>query len=123
MAVHSEPFQCSSHPCSAALPPTAQTSFGPLPHTPWRYCAMPEGTKVQEVPSQCKVVPPTAQTSSGPLPHRASSGSVVPLGSAPQKWPFQWSITPLSPAAQASSAEVPHTALMLPPVGRGLSQH
>src|SRR6185436_2991387 len=92
------PFQCST------LPPTTQTSCGPLPHTPPRRAVVPEATARQMVPSQCSTVPssPTAQTSCGPLPHTPLRLFVVLEGMANQALPFHLRTVPPEPTAQTS---------------------
>src|SRR5580658_681396 len=96
-------------PKRALVPPTAQTSCGPLPHTLDRFSAASKGTAAQAVPSQCTIVPvqvivpfteeqdpPTAQTSCWPLPHTPKR-SFAPEGSdtGAQAVPFQCTAVPV----------------------------
>src|SRR5271165_6159636 len=87
---HTEPFQCW-----VIVPPTAQTSLGPLPHSPMRLAVVLLMTADQAVPFQWTMLPasPTAQTSVGPLPHTALSPGAVPIA-VDQTMPFQCSMMP-----------------------------
>src|SRR3954464_14459655 len=112
--------------------PIAQASLVLLlPQIAIRAALVPDGTELQTLPSQCRMVPaaPTAQTSLAALPHRSLRVAVVPdetmdqPGSLPLPWPVPWTIVPASPTAQRSLELLPQTLFRELPDGRGLAQH
>src|SRR5262249_19994126 len=92
--------------------PTANTSEGPLPHTPKRESVVPELMDDQLAPSKCRMAPPnpTAKTSAGRPPHppQREPGVAEPMDDhhAPQKCRMA---PPVVPTAKTSAGPLPQT--------------
>ncbi len=58
------PALCRIVPALLTTLPTANTSLGPLPQTPFRFAAVPDVSAVHETPSlvECRIVPPAPTT-------------------------------------------------------------
>src|SRR3954453_15003369 len=92
IGVQLEPFQWTSG--LAGSTPNAQTSSGPLPHTPKRSAVVPLALCDHAEPSKWTMAPPspTAQTSRGPLPHTRCRFFVVGLALDAHAEPSKWAM-------------------------------
>src|SRR5215472_13310335 len=119
MRVQVLPFQCRM-----SEPPTAHTSFGPLPQTLERLFVVALETLDHARPFQCRAVPasPTAHTSFGPLPQTPERLFVVQLETLDHARPFQCTMAPAPPTAQTSLGPLPQTPESLFPWGKGFRQ-
>src|SRR5205807_5398616 len=90
-------------------PPTANTSLGPEPQSPNKYCVVPLCITVQALPSNRTIVPesPTAKTLRGDEPHTRCRYRVVALGIGFQLVPSKCTMWPRLPTANRSVPDEP----------------